>query len=56
MKVDILKMEIEQKLPYWLSPEAKFADKREKIRAKHRARHEQALKQKQKAKRKAKAG
>jgi hypothetical protein len=35
--VDILKMELEQKLPYWLSPEGKNSHRADEIRAKHRA-------------------
>jgi hypothetical protein len=35
MKIDILKMELEQKLPHWLSPRGRFSG-RDAIRKKNR--------------------
>jgi hypothetical protein len=35
MKIDILKMELEKKLPHWLSPQARFSG-RDAIVKKHR--------------------
>jgi hypothetical protein len=39
MKIDILGMELEKGLPYWLSPEAKLSHKIADIRKKHRDKH-----------------
>jgi len=46
-EIDILRMELEENLPYWLSPEAKLKGKLEpKLKAtreKHRARRREEL-------------
>ncbi len=39
MKLDILKMELEKRLPHWLSPAGRNSHKIKAIREKHRARH-----------------
>ena len=36
LKIDILQMELDQKLPYWLDPSQRYPDKAEEIRQRHR--------------------